>query len=92
MEAEARYDLADENNEYFRESFQNVENSHFSGLSLSNKTRWNSDLKMGKSQLKNNGKTIGFKTFVSVLSLLDFFNSGRQTLSGDVWPLWLNFK
>lgn len=55
LEAEDRYELADECAELFRESFNSAENSQFSGLSASNKTRWNSDAKMGKSCLKNKG-------------------------------------
>lgn len=55
LEAEGRYDLSDECEEFFRQSIQDAENSRFSGLCASNTTRWNSDSKMGKSYLKNKG-------------------------------------
>lgn len=33
-------------------------NSRFSGLAKDSKTRWNSDLKMARAQLKSNGKEL----------------------------------
>lgn len=69
LDAEERYHLIDENNETTREYFENLENSHFAGLVLSNKTRWSSDLKMGRSQLKHKGNSISFQhVFFSFMS------------------------
>lgn len=55
LEAEGRYDLADECDDFFRQTISSAENSRFSGLGASNKTRWNSDAMMGKSYLKHKG-------------------------------------
>lgn len=52
LEAEDRYELAHENDEYARERMIEAERANFSGLHLANKTRWNSDLKMARSQLQ----------------------------------------
>lgn len=81
MEAEDRYDLSDECNDFFRQSIDSAENSRFAGISASNKTRWNSDAKMGKSHLQNKGVPVVYWDAFFPIYFLSFpFDRYNQAL------------
>lgn len=66
--------LSEENDEIFLKRMDDVQNSRFTRLCIDNKTRWRSDLKMGRAQLKNNCE-INIHTFIYFLILIFNFCS-----------------